>query len=458
MLTYLAYASSAEFLDAFWEIVIAPKLLTVTHGVRGCVGHTKTHRFNNEEGCYTTARQLMEEQRLGGYVFVGSPRLKTHSLPELLNKEEYLTHDIPDITCHDRPEIKHISVVIGRAVCERGIAAIIQKTLDTYAAGVFCATAYTLAERGPEKLVWLPKFDGYCLWNEHTRQLFSLDDVRPDQLRHRLRRLFNVYATYPEVMARYPVWMWFDFIPESLPDEATGILCLPDEDRVGEAEIFIARYEARLLYHPFCNALESAYRALVKVYNYLGQHHEEQAEYARAAEYLERAAYIIQQSPEYRGRIFIHTFLQLSFCYMELSAFDMARLNIDTYAVYDPSARGECEQIRASIDNTQKLYDEAMEACRRTLGSGTPQEYEEAIRITLLALQHVPNDAMLHFNLACFYSVVQNLDQSLKHLELAFQKGFQNDARLFNDEDLENVRLMPEFADMMIHYVKSVAQ
>jgi tetratricopeptide (TPR) repeat protein len=255
------------------------------------------------------------------------------------------------------------------------------------------------------------------------------------------------------------IWEWFDFIPAGLADEATQILALADDEiRVAEAEAFILLYEERLLQHPFCAMLEEAFRALVMLYNYRGQWYEERAEYARAVDWLERAAFIIHQSEVYRTGLFIHTFLQLSFCSMELSAFEPARLYIDTYALYDPSAHEECEQIRSSIRNIQTLYNDAMEAYTSTLPGGTPQQYEQAIFITLQALRYAPNDAVLHFNLACFYSVLRDLPKSLYYLDLAFQKGFQNAAKLFNDHDLENIRTTKEFTDMFIHYFRPDAK
>jgi len=455
MRTYLAYLSESlpEPYNGFWEMVVSRTSLSVTQGKRGTVGHSVTHYFRTEEACLEAAERYIKSQKDQHYIFVGGSRLHTHKLPVLLQEGPAETLWLTDEILYYAPaDVRHITITIDHQLSPHTDY---PDNLYARDKGVFCSTAYEVAARGVEKMIWLPELSSYGIWHQADRQLFLFAGHTWESVRHDIRRYFSQYRSFPNILSHVNVWEWFDFIPAGLADEAAQILSITDDElRVTEAEAFIRLYEERLLQHPFSMALEDAFRALVMLYNYRGQWFEERAEYGRAVEWLERAAFIIHQSEAYRTRLFIHTFLQLSFCSMELSTFGQARLYIDTYALYDPSAQEECEQIRSSISNIQNLYHSAMDAYTRTLSGGTPQQYEHAILITLQALQYAPNDAVLHFNLACFYSVLRDLSKSLYYLDLAFQKGFQNAAKLFNDHDLENIRTTKEFTDMFIHYFR----
>jgi len=459
MRTYLAYLSERlpATNDGFWEMVVSRTSLSITQGKRGTVGYSVTHHFPTEEACHEAAARFIETQQDRNYIFVGGSRLRTHKLPALLLEGPAETLWLTDdILCYASAEIQHITITVDHQLYPDTDY---PDNLYARDKGLFCSTAYEIAARGVEKMVWLPELSSYGIWHQAERQLFLFAGHTWESIRRDISRHFAQYRTYPNILAHVRIWEWFDFIPANLADEAAQILALPDNEiRVAEAEAFILLYEERLLQHPYSAALEDAFRAMVMLYNYRGQWYEERAVYARAVDWLERAAVIIHQSEAYRTRLFIHTFLQLSFCSMELSAFEQARLYIDTYALYDPSAQEECEQIRSSISNIQTLYHDAMNAYTRTLSGGTPQQYEQAILITLQALQHAPNDAVLHFNLACFYSVLRDLPKSLYYLDLAFQRGFQNAAKLFNDHDLENIRTTKEFTDMFIHYFRPDAK
>lgn len=66
--------------------------------------------------------------------------------------------------------------------------------------------------------------------------------------------------------------------------------------------------------------------------------------------------------------------------------------------------------------------------------------YEDAIRLTRFALYVNPDAAVLHFNLASFYSAVNNIEDSLYYLEGALKKGFCDWEKLTQDESLGNTR------------------
>jgi tetratricopeptide (TPR) repeat protein len=56
-----------------------------------------------------------------------------------------------------------------------------------------------------------------------------------------------------------------------------------------------------------------------------------------------------------------------------------------------------------------------------------------------------PSDPMVHYNLACSYSLTDRLDLSLSALERALALGYSDFKWLNDDPDLENVRQHPLF-------------
>jgi tetratricopeptide (TPR) repeat protein len=95
-----------------------------------------------------------------------------------------------------------------------------------------------------------------------------------------------------------------------------------------------------------------------------------------------------------------------------------------------------------------------MESYWKALETVTAESYEEAIRITHQALDVAPNDPALHFNLACFYSIIRHYQDALYYFEQALRKGFNDEEKIRNDEDLRNIRDQKEFAEILSKYFR----
>ena len=175
-------------------------------------------------------------------------------------------------------------------------------------------------------------------------------------------------------------------------------------------------------------------------------------EYTKAIHWLERGVMVVSQSRHFRNQVFVDILIQLSFCYFELSRFDLSLHYLNMYQSMDDSAWETCEQIKATINNVQKLYGEAMASYQRAVEQQSAECYEEAIRITHQAVRLAPNDPLLHFNLACFYSLSYKKREALHHLEEAIKKGYKNQSRIVNDQDLKNIRNMKEFDEIRQRY------
>ena len=56
-----------------------------------------------------------------------------------------------------------------------------------------------------------------------------------------------------------------------------------------------------------------------------------------------------------------------------------------------------------------------------------------------------PNDPLVHYNLACSYSLLERLKESAQALARAIRLGYREWDRLQKDPDLKNLRKSPEF-------------
>lgn len=57
-----------------------------------------------------------------------------------------------------------------------------------------------------------------------------------------------------------------------------------------------------------------------------------------------------------------------------------------------------------------------------------------------------------HYNIACAFARLGNVQESVNNLQLAFQAGFDNYATVRVDPDLQGISGTPEFEDMMSQY------
>ncbi len=54
-----------------------------------------------------------------------------------------------------------------------------------------------------------------------------------------------------------------------------------------------------------------------------------------------------------------------------------------------------------------------------------------------------------HFNLACIYSLQKKKEEALNSLTKAIENGYNNAQQLLNDRDLDNIKDMPEFGELV---------
>lgn len=72
---------------------------------------------------------------------------------------------------------------------------------------------------------------------------------------------------------------------------------------------------------------------------------------------------------------------------------------------------------------------------------------EEGLKVDEKLAQLRPNDETVLYNLACSYSLVNNVDEALVNIKRAFDCGYDNFDYLERDNDLDNLRQDKRFKE-----------
>jgi len=71
--------------------------------------------------------------------------------------------------------------------------------------------------------------------------------------------------------------------------------------------------------------------------------------------------------------------------------------------------------------------------------------YEEGLAVDKKLIQLLPNDPIMHYNLACSLSLTSHSDEALAKLKKAVLFGYDEFSFMSKDPDLENVRKLSEY-------------
>ena len=74
----------------------------------------------------------------------------------------------------------------------------------------------------------------------------------------------------------------------------------------------------------------------------------------------------------------------------------------------------------------------------------------QAIDALYRALRHHPDEALLHYNLACYWSLAGNASRSLEELAVAFDLDPDLRARIASEPDFDPLRGNPEFERLTV--------
>lgn len=74
-------------------------------------------------------------------------------------------------------------------------------------------------------------------------------------------------------------------------------------------------------------------------------------------------------------------------------------------------------------------------------------DYQGAIEQFNKALEFLPNDLAVHFNLACAYSLLENVEKGFFHLDRSVANGFNDFDKIRSHEALSFLRVHPKFRE-----------
>jgi tetratricopeptide (TPR) repeat protein/predicted DNA-binding WGR domain protein len=447
--------------DEFWQIKVAANLLITVQGSRGRIGKKTLRNYVNDRKCLKEAEKLMVDKKKQGYHeslfdFIHKPEVP-QSLRDGLSKREIIKTTCQKFEIFPIHRVALITIIVNANPVSSTAS---QGGLDV-GKGYYCQTAYALGRsfsktKLPEHLlVWLPESGLYGLWCRNDRELYVFPETDWAGIENNLPVYLcpqQVKEVFPPVHSCLNIEDHFIFIPEDFAPRIKQILSLSGESRQQKVEGFLAQYEQRLLDLPYTDDLEKEFSALVTFYYHIGQWLEGDSEYEKAIKWFQKALIIMNQAPPFRI-LYSDIFLQLSFCCLETSQFDLALLYIDLFSEHDTSSAEACHRIKMNICRTQQLYKETMNAYLKQIEQRSEYGYKQAGKLIQRTIQAAPDDPILHFNLACFYSSSNRIKEALYHLEEAFKKGYKNHEKVISDLDLENIRSTREYEDIRLKYL-----
>ena len=76
--------------------------------------------------------------------------------------------------------------------------------------------------------------------------------------------------------------------------------------------------------------------------------------------------------------------------------------------------------------------------------------YEKGLEVDEKLARLCPDDSLVHYNLACSYSLVQNIEKSLETIKRAVALGYSDFDYLKADHDLVNLRQDSRFQEFFL--------
>lgn len=83
--------------------------------------------------------------------------------------------------------------------------------------------------------------------------------------------------------------------------------------------------------------------------------------------------------------------------------------------------------------------------------------YEEGLKIDLRLSVLRPDDPIVLYNLACSYSLLNNIDVALMNIKKAIKRGYSDIHHMEQDQDLDNLRKDARFKRYFSRIIKKKA-
>src|SRR5215475_6679726 len=140
------------------------------------------------------------------------------------------------------------------------------------------------------------------------------------------------------------------------------------------------------------------------------------------------------------------------------SADDTPALSTPKFSVGDPSSPwfGQMEQRDFEIDFYQRILDRQPNDVRilRLLGEIYARQgrYDRALEIDQKLAELLPDEAIIHYNLACSLAMQNDPASGLAELSRALELGYNDFGQLEVDPDLQSIRQLPAFKALASKY------
>jgi Flp pilus assembly protein TadD len=106
--------------------------------------------------------------------------------------------------------------------------------------------------------------------------------------------------------------------------------------------------------------------------------------------------------------------------------------------------------LRFEIDMLEHLLDQAPDDLELLAELGAlytrAGEYEKGLATDRRLVELAPENPVSHYNLACSYAVLGQIDQAFASLDRAMARGYRDLEHLDHDSDLDRLRSDPRFA------------
>ncbi|MBN3038467.1 MAG: hypothetical protein JW869_03510 [Candidatus Omnitrophica bacterium] len=83
--------------------------------------------------------------------------------------------------------------------------------------------------------------------------------------------------------------------------------------------------------------------------------------------------------------------------------------------------------------------------------------YKKGLEIDLRLSRLRPDDPIVHYNLACSYSLLKMADECIEVLEKAIGLGYREFAYMNSDQDLKFIRKDPRYKELISRYAEETS-
>ena len=83
-------------------------------------------------------------------------------------------------------------------------------------------------------------------------------------------------------------------------------------------------------------------------------------------------------------------------------------------------------------------------------------QHEKGLDIDRKLVKLRPADPVVHYNLACSYSLLKHTPEALEELERAMELGYDDYVHLRSDKDLDNIRGEPRFKTLVKRLLQKI--